>query len=131
MSNIVELPNGSRWDNDLGFREQEPTAQVWYFNVLRSVMEAIANKQTVVPNVEMISWKQMGVRFNRLTDYYNVLASEGIVLYASDWYRHKDWGRVINEGYVIPPQDWYNPDNWEVSPNTKFTVQVKIENDVE
>lgn len=99
---IVDLPNGTQWNNEKDFRGNEPMAQFWFFQTLKMALD------------KHIEVKRLGIAKNGKDLYYNEIERDGITLSCDNWYKYLGG-------------NWMDVDNWKSAPKTKFTVSPKIE----
>ena len=122
MNNIIDLPNGSQWDNDLAFRDQAQLAQLYFFETLKIVMQGIVTK-TLPTDVLMLSALDQNVPRELMC--FDALERDNLILKVDKAYRHKDWAKVLNEDYVIPDADFFNISNWIVESDIRFSIETK------
>ena len=137
MSNIVELPNGSSWDNDLAFREQEPMAQYWCFTQLKGSLIDMQYGRNPEQNTCGVTRGLMIGRAGKRVDPSNLVDTCYSILYSGDYmiscdkyYTYKDWDKLLSRELMVEDIDdsnFYNIDNWTFEDGIMFQVNLMEE----
>ena len=106
MANIINLPNGSQWDNDLSFADNSPESQAWLFETLKLALEQDVSVLRL--GIEWIG----GIGKN---PYYNKLERDNLIVSCTNWYKYQGINLKV----------WSDLNNWELSTNTKFNIELK------
>lgn len=102
---IVDLPNGSKWDNDKEVADQEELAQFW-------LMETQKLALLLDPSVLRTNAAYKSKSISRETMCYSGLERGGLEITSSGYYTHRDWQEFLKTGVMIPDEDFYNLDLW-------------------
>jgi len=102
---IVDLPNGSKWDNDKEVRDQEELAQ---FYLMETQKLALLQDSSVL--CTRGAYKNNKV--SRETMCYSGLERDGLEITSSGYYTHEGWQEFLKTGVIMPDEDFYNLDLW-------------------
>lgn len=110
MADIINLPNGSQWDNDLSFAENSLESQAYLFEILQL---ALSKDPSVL---------RCDIGWNNTKPYYNHL----------ERYIHEDWNDPEssnpdkNKRLKMTCSNWYEKvgEEWTLAGNTVFKLEI-------